>query len=170
MRFFLVLVVALTVAGSVERSAHPFGDAQKHDALTERGFVATASSGRSRTSRPRAGSSDSLATRGERTSGPRSVSASTHVREAQLTTIRLTLAFACIHRFEGAWDANTGNGYYGGLQMDATFERQYGAALLRRFGHANHWPAADQVAVAIRAFKSGRGFGPWPQTRRSCGV
>src|SRR5438876_5647928 len=24
----------------------------------------------------------------------------------------------CIHHYEGSWTANTGNGYYGGLQMD----------------------------------------------------
>src|SRR5262249_27216003 len=35
-------------------------------------------------------------------------------------------AFQCIHRFEGAWNSNTGNGYYGGLQMDASFQRRYG--------------------------------------------
>ena len=27
-------------------------------------------------------------------------------------------AWLCIHRYEGPWNAHTGNGYYGGLQMD----------------------------------------------------
>ncbi|HXH87243.1 MAG TPA: hypothetical protein VNI55_01370, partial [Gaiellaceae bacterium] len=30
----------------------------------------------------------------------------------------LVNGFLCIHRYEGAWNANTGNGYFGGLQMD----------------------------------------------------
>jgi hypothetical protein len=36
-------------------------------------------------------------------------------------------AFMCIHRYEGAWDAATGNGYYGGLQFGWN-----GVATLRR--------------------------------------
>lgn len=27
----------------------------------------------------------------------------------------------CVHHYEGAWNANTGNGYYGGLQMTANW-------------------------------------------------
>src|SRR4051812_14293335 len=30
-------------------------------------------------------------------------------------------AWLCIHSGEGSWTANTGNGYYGGLQMDYSF-------------------------------------------------
>src|SRR5439155_11785001 len=30
-------------------------------------------------------------------------------------------SWSCIHRYEGGWHANTGNGYFGGLQMDLTF-------------------------------------------------
>lgn len=86
-----------------------------------------------------------------------------------LSTIGLVLDFACIHRYEGAWDARTGNGYYGGLQMDATFEATYGAELLRSRGHADNWTPEQQIAVAIRAHRT-RGFGPWPNTRRSCGL
>ena len=29
----------------------------------------------------------------------------------------------CIHEHEGAWNANTGNGYYGGLQMTLWFQQ-----------------------------------------------
>lgn len=79
-------------------------------------------------------------------------------------------SFLCIHRYEGAWDAATGNGYYGGLQMDYGFQRAYGREFLSAFGTADHWPPAVQVTVAIRAYLSGRGFGPWPATRRLCGV
>ncbi len=76
----------------------------------------------------------------------------------------------CIHTHEGAWDANTGNGYYGGLQMDYSFMRAYGGEFLTSLGTADRWPPHIQVAVAMRAYYSGRGFGPWPNTRRMCGI
>ncbi len=78
--------------------------------------------------------------------------------------------FLCIHRFEGSWTANTGNGYYGGLQMDAVFQRLYGHDLFRRKGTANHWTPLEQIWVAERAYRDGRGFYPWPNTARFCGL
>lgn len=78
--------------------------------------------------------------------------------------------FICIHHFEGGWDAATGNGYFGGLQMDRSFMGTYGGEFVRGIGPANLWPSFLQIAVAMRAYYSGRGFGPWPNTRRSCGV
>jgi hypothetical protein len=79
-------------------------------------------------------------------------------------------AFLCIHRFEGPWTAATGNGYFGGLQMDIAFQRLYGRHLLRRKGTANHWTPLEQIWVAERAHRSGRGFSPWPRTARTCGL
>lgn len=76
----------------------------------------------------------------------------------------------CIHRGEGSWRAATGNGYFGGLQMDVSFQRTYGAPLVERFGLANHWPPEAQIAVGTVAYYAGRGFGPWPNTRRGCGL
>jgi hypothetical protein len=76
----------------------------------------------------------------------------------------------CIHRHEGPWTANTGNGYFGGLQMDWPFQRTYGRQLLDAKGTADHWTPAEQIAVAIVAYESGRGFGPWPNTARACGL
>jgi hypothetical protein len=76
----------------------------------------------------------------------------------------------CIHRYEGSWSANTGNGYYGGLQMDLSFQRRYGAYLLRRKGTADKWSPLEQMWVAERAHRSGRGFYPWPNTARYCGL
>lgn len=78
--------------------------------------------------------------------------------------------FLCIHRYEGAWNDNTGNGYYGGLQMDVPFQQSYGPEFLRAYGTANNWPPKIQILVAERAYHSGRGFGPWPQTARACGL
>jgi hypothetical protein len=79
-------------------------------------------------------------------------------------------AFMCIHRHEGPWTARTGNGYYGGLQMDLSFQRTYGADFLARWGTADRWPPAAQIVVADRAYRSGRGFTPWPNTARACGL
>jgi hypothetical protein len=76
----------------------------------------------------------------------------------------------CIHHYEGSWTANTGNGYYGGLQMDLAFQRTYGAKLLRKKGTANRWTPMEQMWVAEKAHRSGRGFYPWPNTARYCGL
>lgn len=82
----------------------------------------------------------------------------------------LRSAFLCIHRYEGAWNANTGNGYYGGLQMDVSFQRRYGDEFASRWGTADNWPAWAQLETAVRAYRSGRGFRPWPSTARACGL
>ena len=80
----------------------------------------------------------------------------------------------CIHRYERhphqGWSTRTGNGYYGGLQMDISFQRTYGPELLRRKGTADNWTALEQMWVAERAYKSGRGYYPWPNTARYCGL
>lgn len=78
-------------------------------------------------------------------------------------------AWICIHRYEGAWNANTGNGYYGGLQMDLGFQRTYGPELLNTRGTADKWTPKEQIMVADRAYES-RGYGPWPNTARYCGL
>jgi hypothetical protein len=75
----------------------------------------------------------------------------------------------CIHRYEGAWN-DPNPPYYGGLQMDLHFQRTYGPHLLRRKGTADHWTPLEQMWVAERAHRSGRGFYPWPNTARYCGL
>ena len=82
----------------------------------------------------------------------------------------LNASFLCIHRYEGSWTANTGNGYYGGLQMDMAFQGRYGADFLSRWGTADNWPVWAQLQAAVRAYQSGRGFYPWPNTARACGL
>jgi len=74
----------------------------------------------------------------------------------------------CIHRYEGAWN-DPGAPYYGGLQMDLSFQRAYGWDLLQRKGTADNWTPLEQMRVAERAWRS-RGFGPWPNTARYCGL
>ena len=93
-----------------------------------------------------------------------------HARVQPAFPAWLLSAFECIHRFEGAWNSNTGNGYYGGLQMDLGFQRVYGSDYLSRFGTADQWPPTAQIEVAVRAYESGRGFSPWPNTARACGL
>lgn len=75
----------------------------------------------------------------------------------------------CIQRHEGAWRANTGNGFYGGLQMNMAFQRRYAPKLLRRKGTADNWTPLEQMWVAERAHEK-RGFHPWPNTARYCGL
>jgi hypothetical protein len=75
----------------------------------------------------------------------------------------------CIHRYEASW-TDSGGPYYGGLQMDLTFQRRYGGYLLARKGTAEHWTPLEQMWVAERALRSGRGFYPWPNTARYCGL
>jgi hypothetical protein len=78
-------------------------------------------------------------------------------------------AWLCIHRFEGSWtDPNPP--YYGGLQMDLGFQRRYAPALLRTKGTADHWTPLEQMWTAERAHRAGRGFYPWPNTARYCGL
>jgi hypothetical protein len=75
----------------------------------------------------------------------------------------------CIHHFEGAWN-DPNPPYYGGLQMDLSFQRRYGGGLLSRKGTANHWTPLEQMWAAERAHRAGRGFYPWPNTARYCGL
>lgn len=78
-------------------------------------------------------------------------------------------AWLCIHRYEGPW-SDPHAPYYGGLQMDLAFQRRYGRHLLRRKGTADRWSPLEQMWVAERAYRSGRGFRPWPNTARACGL
>jgi hypothetical protein len=75
----------------------------------------------------------------------------------------------CIHHYEGPWGIHNPP-YDGGLQMDRSFQSTYGRTLLQRYGPAGNWPPEAQLAVGIVAFYSGRGYGPWPNTRRMCGL
>ena len=75
----------------------------------------------------------------------------------------------CIHRYEGAWNAQTGNGFYGGLQMDLTFQRHYGAWLLKKKGPAHRWTPIEQIWVAERGRRV-QGWYPWPNASRICGL
>jgi hypothetical protein len=78
-------------------------------------------------------------------------------------------AWLCIHRYEGSWK-DPHPPYYGGLQMDISFQRAYGRYLLRTKGTADRWRPLEQMWTAEKARRSGRGFYPWPNTARRCGL
>jgi hypothetical protein len=77
-------------------------------------------------------------------------------------------ALLCIHHYEGSW-TDTGAPFWGGLQMNYGFQATYGRWLLRHKGTADHWSPLEQMWVAEKAVVS-RGFWPWPNTGRMCGV
>ncbi len=80
-------------------------------------------------------------------------------------------ALTCIaeHESHGTWDISTGNGYYGGLQMDRTFQQTYSPGLYRAKGTADNWTREEQMRTAEKAIAT-RGFTPWPNTARMCGL
>lgn len=75
----------------------------------------------------------------------------------------------CIHEHEGAWNASTGNGYYGGLQMTRWFQQTYGPEFYRRFGMADRWPVWAQLVAAERAWRECSCFRQWG-TAGMCGL
>jgi len=74
----------------------------------------------------------------------------------------------CIHHYEGSW-TDGGSPYWGGLQMDLSFQTRYGSWLLHHKGTADHWSPLEQIWVAVRASHT-RGFSPWPNTASYCGM
>jgi hypothetical protein len=79
-------------------------------------------------------------------------------------------ALACIHSYEGSWWAYSPAGpYYGGYQMDPSFERAYGADYLSIWGDASSWPVPMQTAAAYRATLA-VGYTPWPNSAAACGL
>ena len=56
------------------------------------------------------------------------------------------------------WHINTGNGYYGGLQISSSTWRAYGG---RKFAYqANRATRLQQIRIAER-IKNGQGWGAW---------
>ena len=92
-----------------------------------------------------------------------------HVRHVLVVPHNHYKNLLCIHGGEGSWtDPNAP--YYGGLQMDLGFQRTYGRWYLNSWGTADHWAPFVQIYVAYRAIRSGRGYYPWPNTGRACGL
>jgi hypothetical protein len=75
----------------------------------------------------------------------------------------------CIHSGEGPWD-DPGAPYWGGLQMDRSFQATYGPEFYRH-GRvtADHWTPLQQLTAGARAVRV-RGYTPWPNTGAACGL
>jgi hypothetical protein len=89
-------------------------------------------------------------------------------REYETWFERTYAKWRCIHEHEGAWN-DPHPTYYGGLQMDVDFMRSHGAEYLERWGTADRWPVWAQLRAAEDAHRT-RGFHPWPNTARACGL
>lgn len=74
----------------------------------------------------------------------------------------------CVHRHEGSW-RDPWAPYWGGMQMDLTFQQAYGPWMLHHFGTADHWPKNGQLYASWKAWRV-RGWQPWPQTAAMCGL
>ena len=81
----------------------------------------------------------------------------------------------CVHRHEGPWTANTGNGYFGGMQFAAeTWLRAKGpreAAFAHPGDPAYPFAAskAEQLLVAHRVWlKDGRTWKSWSGVGAAC--
>jgi resuscitation-promoting factor RpfB len=57
---------------------------------------------------------------------------------------------------------NTGNGYYGGLQLSLGSWQSYGGTAYAAYPHRA--TRAEQIAVAER-LRAARGYQPWPACR-----
>jgi hypothetical protein len=67
----------------------------------------------------------------------------------------------------GNWAANTGNGYYGGLQFSVATWNGYGGAEFAAYPHQA--TRAQQITVAER-LRAARGYQPWPACRAKLGL
>jgi len=67
----------------------------------------------------------------------------------------------------GRWSANTGNGYYGGLQFSAGTWRAYGGAQFAP--RADLATRSEQITVAERLLAR-QGWSPWPACSRRLGL
>jgi hypothetical protein len=84
----------------------------------------------------------------------------------------------CIHSYEGSW-SDDGSPYWGGLQMDLSFQKTYGWMrrgpnhvkwyFVNKWGTADKWPRWAQVVAGIHAYFSRR-WNPWPNTAHYCGL
>jgi hypothetical protein len=81
----------------------------------------------------------------------------------------------CVHLREGAWTANTGNGYFGGMQFAAKTWRRAGGKADPSFSHPGDpgYPfsasAAEQLYRAWRVWKAdGGSWRSWGAVGAAC--
>jgi resuscitation-promoting factor RpfA len=68
----------------------------------------------------------------------------------------------------GNWAANTGNGYYGGLQFKRGTWAAHGGNRFHRYPHRASREQQIIVAEALRAARGG--YGAWPACARKLGL
>jgi len=68
----------------------------------------------------------------------------------------------------GNWAANTGNGYYGGLQFDAGTWRAYGGATYAAYPHQA--TREEQIAIATKVRDNRGGYSAWPSCSSQLGL
>jgi Transglycosylase-like domain len=67
----------------------------------------------------------------------------------------------------GNWAANTGNGYYGGLQFSVGTWSGYGGA---EFAAYPHQATREQQIIVAERLRAARGYQPWPACRAKLGL
>jgi resuscitation-promoting factor RpfA len=67
----------------------------------------------------------------------------------------------------GNWSTNTGNGYYGGLQISESTWDSYGGGAYA--GTADHATRSQQIAIAEKVLRA-QGWKAWPTCSRRAGV
>ena len=67
----------------------------------------------------------------------------------------------------GNWGANTGNGYYGGLQFSPRTWHSFGGGAYA--GTANHASRSQQIAIAEKVLRA-QGWKAWPSCSRRAGL
>jgi resuscitation-promoting factor RpfA len=67
----------------------------------------------------------------------------------------------------GNWNANTGNGYYGGLQFSSGTWRSFGGGAYA--STANQATRSQQIAIAEKVLRA-QGWKAWPTCSRKIGV
>jgi len=83
---------------------------------------------------------------------------------ALATSDYVTRGLLCIHRYEGSWNANTGNGFYGGLQFMLSTWRSVGGR-----GYPHQASVGEQLYRGRILYRRS-GWYPWPNTARMCGL
>jgi Transglycosylase-like domain len=73
----------------------------------------------------------------------------------------------CVHSHEGSWTANTGNGFYGGMQFMLSTWRSSGGWRYAFYPHQA--TPHEQLHVAYMLWRRA-GWSPWPNTSRMCGL
>lgn len=82
----------------------------------------------------------------------------------------------CIHEHEGAWNANTGNGYYGGMQFVPATWLSVGGGIRASFGHPGYSRYPFDASPREQLFRAwlvyrrdGNSWREWG-TARLCGL